>query len=122
MTPDENEILADQDQTLKKDLLVDDENMGAKTKSLDPLEDEPEDFVRGDLDVKEQMDRATDAVDASLYGYQNQSYEDSPRGELNSSFRNTPGGLEEVEMKTDEALARAHHHPHAKKRPPTQHR
>lgn len=115
---DEDEIINDQDLTRKQNLLRDDENMGAKSRSLDTLEDEPDEFIRGDLDVKEQMDRTTDAFDASIFGYQSQAYEDSPSGELNASFRNTPGGLEEVEMKTDQELAVRHHSPHAHPRRP----
>lgn len=115
---DESDILNDQDLTSKINMTADDENMGAKSRTLDSLEEEPDEFIRGDLDVKEQMDRAADALDASLHGYQNQAYEDSPRGELGAAFRDTPGGLEEVEMRTDQALAeakakaKAHHHHH----------
>ncbi len=109
---DESDIIADQDQTIKTHLLQDDENMGAHSRALDVLEDEPDDFIQGEIDVKEQMDRTADAMDASLHGYQNQAYEDSPRGELGASFRDTPGGLEEVEMKTDQELALRHHSPH----------
>jgi hypothetical protein len=71
------------------------------------------------LDVKEQMDRAADAMDTSIRGLQNQAYEDSPRTELGAAFRNTPGGLEEVEMKTDQELAIRHQSPHAHKKPLT---
>lgn len=109
---DEKDILTDQDQTKKIDLLSDDENMGAKSRSLDELDEEPDEFLRGDIDVKEQMDRAADAMNASLHGYESQADEDSPRGDLGASFRSTPGGLEEVEMKTDEELARRHAHDH----------
>jgi hypothetical protein len=73
---------------------------------LDSLEEEPDQFLTGEIDVKEQMDRAADAMDASIHGYQNQAYEDSPERELGASFKDTPGGLDEVAMKTDEALAK----------------
>ena len=106
---DEQDILTDQDQTEKVDLLADDENMGAHSKSLDALEDEPEDFMEGDVDVKTQMDRAAAALDASINGYQDRGTEDSPRTELGAAFADTPGGLEEVEMRTDQELARRHH-------------
>lgn len=106
---DESDILSDQDQTEKMDLLSDDENMGAHSKSLGVLEDEPDDFMEGEIDVKTQMDRAAAALDASIHGYQNQGTEDSPRTELGAAFANTPGGLEEVEMRTDQELARRHH-------------
>lgn len=104
---DESDILSDQDLT-EKISQADDENLGAKSNSLDELEEEPKDFIEGEIDVKEQMDRAADALDSSIRGLQNQGYEDSPRSELGAAFRNTPGGLEEVEMKTDQDLARRH--------------
>lgn len=102
---DEKEILGDQDVTNKSNLRTDDENMGAKSRSYEPMEEEPGDFMRGEIDVKEQMDRAADAMDASIHGYQNQGAEDSPKTELGASFKYTPGGIEEVEAKTDEYLA-----------------
>ncbi|MNJ98494.1 hypothetical protein D3C87_162600 [compost metagenome] len=105
---DEAEILGDQDQTTppkRNRRRRDDENMGAKSLSYDSLEDEPGDFMRGEIDVKEQMDRAADAMDASLKGLQNQGAEDSPQTELGASFKYTPGGIEEVAEKTDEYLA-----------------
>ncbi|KYG62909.1 hypothetical protein AZI87_16720 [Bdellovibrio bacteriovorus] len=114
-TRDENEILNDQDLTNKSNLRPDDENLGAKTRSYEPLEDEPGDFMRGEVDVKEQMDRAADALDASLHGYQNQGAEDSPQTELGASFKYTPGGIEEVAAKTDEYLA-THQKPRKKDR------
>ncbi|HEY8270960.1 MAG TPA: hypothetical protein VIG33_08725 [Pseudobdellovibrionaceae bacterium] len=113
---DEADILGDQDLTEKMDQ-SDDENLGAKSKSLDILEEEPEDFLAGEVDVKEQMDRAANAMEASIQGLQNRAYEDSPQTELGAAFRNTPGGIEEVEMKTDQDLALHHHSPHARKRP-----
>jgi hypothetical protein len=114
---DEAQILTDQDQTTPDDLITQDENMGAPTNTLESLEDEPADFMRGELDVKEQMDRAADALDSSIRGLQNQGYEDSPRTELGAAFKNTPGGIEEVEFKTDEDLkikARSGHAPRPK--------
>lgn len=104
-TMDEKDILADQDLTLKGSLEGDDENMGVHTRSYDRIEDEPDEFMQGDIDVKEQMDRTADAMDSSLRGLQNQGFEDSPRTELGASFKYTPGGIEEVEAKTDEYLA-----------------
>ncbi|MGZ3770095.1 MAG: hypothetical protein ACXVCP_13925 [Bdellovibrio sp.] len=102
---DEQEILEDQDVTNKSNTRTDDENMGAKSRSYEPLEDEPGDFMRGEIDVKTQMDRAADALDASIHGYQNQGAEDSPKTELGASYKYTLGGIEEVEAKTDEYLA-----------------
>jgi hypothetical protein len=114
-TMDEKDILADQDVTSKAgDLTSDDENMGVHTRSLDSVEDEPDEFMQGEIDVKEQMDRTADAMDTSLRGLQSQSTEDSPRTELGASFKFTPGGLEEVEQKTDEYLA-SHAKPTKKK-------
>lgn len=109
---DEADILADQDLTEKLSR-ADDENMGAKSESLDQLEDEPDLFLEGEIDVKEQMDRAADAMDSSIRGLQNQGYEDSPRSELGAAIKNTPGGIEEVAMKTDQDLA-LHPPPHHK--------
>jgi hypothetical protein len=116
---DEVDILTDQDLT-EKLVRSDDENLGAKSNSLDELEEEPEDFIEGEVDVKEQMDRAADAMDSSLRGLQNQAYEDSPRTELGAAFRNTPGGIEEVEAKTDQELALRHQSPHATPKKPIQ--
>lgn len=106
---DEADILGDQDSTKTMQPGLDDENMGAQSNALDALEDEPADFMRGDIDVKEQMDRAADALESSLAGWESQAYEDDPRGDLGASFRATPGGLEEVEMKTDQDLANKRH-------------
>ncbi len=111
---DESDILTDQDATKK--LRQIDENLGAKSHSLGMLEKEPKAFSEGEIDVKEQMDRAADAMDSSIRGLQNQADEDSPRTELGAAFRNTPGGIEEVEMKTDQELALRHHSPHAHKK------
>jgi hypothetical protein len=102
---DEAGILSDQDVTEKFTNALD-ENLGAKSNSLDSLEDEPDPFLSGEIDVKEQMDRAADAMDASIHGFQNQAFEDSPQRELGASFKDTPGGLEEVAMKTDQELAK----------------
>lgn len=115
---DERDILGDQDSTLKASLESDDENMGVHTRSYDRIEDEPDEFMRGDIDVKEQMDRTADAMDSSLRGLQSQGFEDSPRTELGASFKYTPGGIEEVEAKTDEYLA-SHAKPKAKKKEET---
>lgn len=104
---DESDILADQDQTVQADRLTKDENMGAKSTTLESLEDEPSAFMRGEVDVKEQMDRAADALESSIMGLTNQGDEDSPRTEIGAAFQDTPGGLEEVEMKTDQDLALA---------------
>lgn len=102
---DETKILSDQDQTMRPDLTSVTTRKSSTSTQLDSLEDLPGDFMRGDIDVKEQMDRAATALDRSLRGYQSQADEDSPRGELGASFKNTPGGLEEVEEKTDQYLS-----------------
>lgn len=95
---DASEILDDQDQTGENDALTRDENMGAKTYSLDTLEDEPGDFARGEIDVKTQMDRAARELNSALNGFESLDDEGEPEG-----------GLEEVIQKTDEALSRARH-------------
>lgn len=111
---DEKDILHDQDITSRGLSAEDDENMGAHTRSLEALEDEPDEFMQGEIDVKEQMDRTADAMDTSLRGLQSQATEDSPRTELGASFKYTPGGIEEVEQKTDEYIA-THTRPAKKK-------
>ena len=102
---DEKEILIDKDQTVKPDIRTARRVFDSQELTLEPLEDLPADFMRGEIDVREQMDRAADAIEASLQGLQNQGSEDSPRGELGASFHATPGGLDEVGAKTDEYLA-----------------
>ncbi len=95
---DEVKILSDQDMTLKNDL--------TEASSLENVEDDPKEFVSGEIDVKEQMDRTAHVVADSLAGVQNSRGGRDRRSELAESFRATPGGLEEVIMKTDEDLAR----------------
>lgn len=56
---DESQILSDQDMTNEEDIKDLDENMGAKTNSLNDLENEPAEFIRGEVDVREQMERTT---------------------------------------------------------------
>lgn len=102
---DENEILVDKDQTGHTTIKDTVKRFNMTDTALEPLEDLPADFMRGEVDVKDQMDMAASAMDSSLRGLQSQSEEDSPRGELGASFRDTPGGLEEVSAKTDEYLA-----------------
>ena len=102
---DENEILVDKDETSKVDVKNLKRAMKNTDRSFDTLEDLPSDFIRGEVDVLDQMNMAADALDSSLRGLPDRGSEDSPRGELGSSFKHTPGGLEEVEAKTDEYLA-----------------
>lgn len=102
---DESGILIDKDQTTKVDVKNLKKQMKQTDRALDTLEDLPADFMRGEIDVVEQMDLASSALDSSLRGLQDHSSEDSPRGELGASFRDTPGGLDEVAAKTDEYLA-----------------
>jgi len=97
---DESKILSDQDMTMKEDL--------TRASTLENVEDDPSDFVSGEIDVKEQMDRTAHAVSDSLKGVQNARNKSDRSSELFESFRATPGGLEEVIMKTDEDLARMH--------------
>lgn len=91
---DNEMILEDQDQTRSPD-----------SSNYNAIEAEPENFKNGQIDVKEQMDRTMNDMEASLLGLQNQGTEDSPNSEIGASFKHTPGGLEEVAAKTDEYLA-----------------
>lgn len=63
---DETQILKDQDMTLERDISDIDETMGAKSTSLDDIENGPEEFIQGEIDVKEQMDRTTRAMEAAI--------------------------------------------------------
>lgn len=104
---DESQILTDQDQTMSADPSRLDENMGAISNSLEPMEDEAPDFMRGEVDVKKQMDLTRRAMEDGLNGVR----PDPPPtigedGELDAAFRETPGGLEEVIMKTEQERAR----------------
>jgi hypothetical protein len=64
---DESQIIADQDITNESDITELDENLGAKTNSLDDLENEPADFLRGEVDVTEQMARTARAMDYIIH-------------------------------------------------------
>jgi hypothetical protein len=82
---DEIEIIADQDQT------------GASkrhARDLTNLEDEPDEFIRGEVDVKTQMDRTTREMDLSIQGIRD-----------NSGRGLQTHGLEEVAAATDRAMA-----------------
>lgn len=98
---DEADVLSDQDITTSSRPHEIDENLGAKSRSLGDLEKEPIDFMSGEIDVKEQMDRATEAFEDSILGIQENADGDDPEGELEASYRATPGGLEEVIAKSD---------------------
>lgn len=63
---DESQILTDQDLTNEGDITELDENLGAKSNSLDDLENEPADFLRGEVDVTEQMERTARAMEAVI--------------------------------------------------------
>lgn len=60
---DEANILADQDETHQKNLQANDENIGSD--GTDDYALDSADFARGEIDVKEQMDRMTAQMDAS---------------------------------------------------------
>lgn len=102
---DENEILVDKDETGHDTIKTTVERFNLTDTDLDTLEDLPADFMRGEVDVKSQMDMAASAMDSSLRGLQDPGSEDSPKGELGASFRDTPGGIDEVAAKTDEFIA-----------------
>ena len=57
---DEADILSDQDETHMTDLSANDPNIGSDGTELN----EPADFARGEIDVKEQMDRTMARMDA----------------------------------------------------------
>ena len=67
---DESQILTDQDMTNEEDIKELDENMGAKTNSLDDLENEPAEFIRGEVDVSEQIERTTRRMTRHLRRHQ----------------------------------------------------
>jgi hypothetical protein len=66
---DENMIISDQDQTESGDPGLHDDNLGQDEQFANSLEDEPGDFVRGEVDVVEQMKRATRAMDDVIQGH-----------------------------------------------------
>ncbi len=109
---DETQILSDQDITNPENGSKIDENMGAQSHSLNSLEKESPDFMRGELDVKEQMDRTSEVIWNSIQGIQEIDGENDTQSELISSFQNTPGGIDEVIEKTDQFLSK--HPTHAK--------
>lgn len=63
---DESNILSDQDLTNEHDITALDENMGAMSHTMEPLEDEPEEFLQGDVDVVTQMKRTQRAMEAAI--------------------------------------------------------
>jgi hypothetical protein len=65
---DENMILANQDET-SQDTKMLDENLGQHPLVADPMEEEPGEFVRGEIDVVEQMKRTTRAMDHVIHGH-----------------------------------------------------
>lgn len=83
---DEERILADRDLT--------ESGPASGPSPYMNLEDEPADFMRGEVDVKTQMDRAADALDSSVRGIK-----DNSQPGLQSH------GIEEAGAKTDRLLA-----------------
>lgn len=63
---DEDQILADQDMTNEHDITELDENMGAISNSMDTLENGPDEFLQGDVDVVTQMKRTTRAMNQAI--------------------------------------------------------
>ena len=63
---DESGILADQDMTNEHDITALDENMGAMSHTMESLEDEPDEFLQGDVDVVTQMRRTTRAMENAI--------------------------------------------------------
>jgi hypothetical protein len=69
---DEERILADRDETLielEADSIKTEEKMEERESALNSIENEPEDFMRGEVDVKSQMDRAAREMEANLQGH-----------------------------------------------------
>lgn len=103
-TSDESKIIGDQDQTFESANLKANSTMGSGPANWD-LEDEPEEFARGEIDVMTQIDRTTRIARANAYGHH----------DLDDSPEMTPGGIEEVAAKTDQDLALhgyGQRHPH----------
>lgn len=66
---DMEQIIGDQDLTAESmDPNADDETLGARSKGLDDVENEPLDFMRGEVDVKTQMDRMARKLQADVTG------------------------------------------------------
>ncbi len=64
---DERDIILDQDQTALTSPQHSDENLGAFGMDTPPLAEDPR-FIRGELDVKEQMDRVIRALNKAVGG------------------------------------------------------
>jgi hypothetical protein len=62
---DESNIISDQDRTESTDPTEPDDNLGAEGLDNPPLSNDPR-FIRGELDVKEQMDRAIRAQNRTI--------------------------------------------------------
>lgn len=82
---DEANILADQDETMLVNAADNDVNMGAdgtdEDYGLDPAE-----FARGEIDVKEQMDRTTENMNAKLHRPRDpNSTPHSPEGQIDTT-------------------------------------
>jgi len=82
---DEANILADQDETMLANPSDNDPNMGGdgtdEDYGLDPAE-----FARGEIDVKEQMDRTTENMNARLHRPRDpNSTPHSPEGEIDTT-------------------------------------
>jgi hypothetical protein len=77
---DEERILADRDETV------------SEKSHFQDLEEEPAAFIRGEVDVKSQMDKTAREIDASVRGHGDHSED------LHSN------GLEEVMAKTDQDI------------------
>jgi hypothetical protein len=93
-TADETKIIGDQDQTFENRNLKKSTTMGSGPANWD-LEDEPDDFARGEIDVMTQIDRTIRISRANAEGHH----------DLDDSPDMTPGGIEEVAAKTDQDLA-----------------
>lgn len=83
---DEANILSDQDETNLADPSANDPNIGSDGTELD----EPGEFARGEIDVKEQMDRTMAAMDANLHRPRDgQITPHSRQGETGGSYQSS---------------------------------
>ncbi len=63
---DESQIISDQDLTNEHSIQALDSHMGALSTHLEDIEDEPEEFIQGEVDVVTQMRRTTRAMDEAI--------------------------------------------------------
>lgn len=87
---DRSDIIRDKDETLDES-----EREAMSGAPIQDYENEPGEFMRGEIDVKTQIDRTVRITRAEARGHH----------ELDDSPDFTPGGIDEVAEKTDQDLA-----------------